>query len=352
MAIEPLSRRTLLRHAALGLGVVACGRALGQPADRAVYVGIETQAATELSKAAFYSETGRLLDRVPLDFRAHGMAAHGSRVVVFPRRPGTRFALIDEATLEIVGRIDAPEGRHFFGHGAFTADGRHVIVTENDLETLQGALGVYRCEGVPRRIGQIDLPGPGPHEITRHPERDLFFIALGGLETHPAYGRTPLNLHDFRSQVLSFDFASGRVEPMDVWPGSEGVSLRHLAMDHAGRLYVGGQVADEARGDPASVLWLVEDGQEHRIAEGAALGGYVSSIAAHGSEARATSKESGAILHLDGRSAREAGRIEGAGGAALSSRVEAVSGYRILSLNGETIRPEDGAEFDNHGFAL
>lgn len=118
------------------------------------------------------------------------------------------------------------------------------------------------------------LPGPGPHEIARQPGRDVFHIALGGLETHPAYGRTPLNPHDFRSQIVTLNFDTGELTELGHWARTEGISLRHLAMDHRGRLYVGGQIKSPERAVGDAVLWLVEGGRVTRLEPQAALGGY------------------------------------------------------------------------------
>ncbi|ARE40728.1 putative exported protein [Rhodovulum sp. P5] len=350
MAIE--TRREVLRTLALGLGVVACRGALGQPAERAVYVGIETAADSALSKASFFAGSGARLGHVPLDFRAHGLAEHGARLVVFPRRPGDRFSVVDGETLEIVQLVRAPADRHFFGHGAFTQDGAHLLVTENDLESLRGSIGVYDNTGPLRRVGQIALPGPGPHEIVRQPGRDVFHIALGGLETHPAYGRAPLNLHDFRSQVVTLDFETGDLTQLGYWPGSEGISLRHLAMDHRGRLYIGGQIKSTARATGDGVVWLVDGDCVDRLAPDVSLGGYVSSVAAHGKQALVSSKESGVVLCLDGQTVVGSQRMEGAGAAALGPGLTAVSGFTLLTLNGNDVAVLRGHEFDNHGLGI
>ncbi|MEL6679270.1 MAG: DUF1513 domain-containing protein [Pseudomonadota bacterium] len=339
------TRRQVLRHLALGLGITACRGAMAQPAEGATYVGIETS-ARGASRARFFSANGAALGHTALDFRAHGMAEHGARLVVFPRRPGDRFALIDKVTLEVLGTVVAPAERHFFGHGAFTRDGAHLIVPENDLETLGGALGVYDVTGMPRRVGTVTLPGPGPHEVIRAAGSDVFVVALGGLETHPAYGRTPLNPGTFRSQLVRYDFARGTVEPMGFWGGSEGVSLRHLAEDGAGRLYVGGQVPGDGAG---AVLWVVENGAPTALPEGELMGGYVSSVAADGGRALVTSKVTGQVLELDGAAVTDTRTLPGASAVAVRGETAAVAGFTLLSLDGVEITAPDAREFDNHG---
>ena len=345
------TRRAVLGQIAVGLGLLACRGAIGQPAERAAYAGIETSARSGRSRARFLTASGETRALAPLDFRAHGMARHGRRLIVFPRRPGDRFASVDLETLEIGRVVTAPAGRHFYGHGAFTADGGTLLVTENDLETLAGGIGVYDAASF-RRLGQIGLPGPGPHEIVRAPGRDLFHIALGGLETHPGYGRTPLNLSAFRSQLVTLAFDRGDLAPLGYWAGSEGVSLRHLAVDGAGRIHVGGQLVDPARGRGDRVLWLCDADGAQSLPAGGELAGYVSSVASHGAETLVTSKEAGVALRLVDGTAVETLPLDGASAAALGPGLTAVSGYDALQVNGARITASDGHEFDNHGLAV
>ncbi len=344
-------RRAVLRHLAAGLGLAACRGATGQPAERAAYVGIETDALTELSHATLHTASGAPLGRVPLHFRAHGMAEHGRRLIVFPRRPGDRFAVIDMESLEIVAVVRSPPGRHFYGHGAITRDGAVLLATENDLGTLQGVLAVYDL-AEQRRLGEIALPGPGPHDIARAPDADTFFVALGGLETHPEYGRTPLNLSTFRSEILRLSLDRGRPEGLGIWPGAAGLSLRHLAMDGRGRVYIGAQLEDPRRAQGQGMVWLVDGQSVTRLDLGVDLRGYVSSVAANGDRALVSSKEAGLVLHLDG--ARLVGRdaIPGASAVALAPSLAALGGHQSVTLNGTTISARPGHEFDNHGLAV
>ena len=331
---------------------MACRSALAQPAEGARYVGIETSVVTGHSRASFFSESGQRLRSTALDFRAHGMAQHDTTLIVFPRRPGDKMAVLDVATLDIKSVLTAPAFRRFCGHGAFSSDGRYLLVTENDLNTLQGFVGIYDAQDRMARLGSVALPGPGPHEIIRVPDLDRFVIAVGGLETHPDYGRTPLNLFSFRSQLVALDLETGAVEDWGFWPGTEGVSLRHLAYDAKGRLYIGAQVADTRRASAENVLCIVEDGQVTHLPEGALLGGYVSSVAAHGAKAMVTSKVSHAALMFDGARVLEHRRWSGASAVAVNARSHAVSGYDKLSVAGRVhpVMPEH--EFDNHGVFL
>ncbi len=68
---------------------------------------------------------------LPLPARGHAAAAHPSRAqaVAFARRPGTFAVVIDCAAGAEIARLKAPEGRHFYGHGVFSADGSQLFTT-------------------------------------------------------------------------------------------------------------------------------------------------------------------------------------------------------------------------------
>ena len=346
-----LSRRGFARGLAISLGLATCRTGLAQPAEGAVYVGVETSGLTGKSRAAFFTATGRRTSHVPLDFRAHGLAQHNQTLVVFPRRPGNRFAVVDLTILEVRAVIEAPGHRHFYGHGALSRDGATLLVAENDLDTLQGVIGVYETGTAPRRLGEVALPGAGPHEIIRAEDADAFYIALGGLETHPDYGRTPLNLDSFQSRILSFDLSTGALAPFGTWDTAQGVSLRHLAIDAHGTLFVGGQAMfPSPRAE--DVLWKVTPDGVSRVETHGLLQGYVSSVAAHAGKVMVTSKVSGQTVVLENNEVVETTSRDGASGAALGYDLTVSSGYEALSINQHVVPVSALHEFDNHGFVL
>ena len=65
----------------------------------------------------------------------HSLAGHPIRrhlAVLFAERPDRRSALVDLRAGEVVRVFDCEPGRHFYGHGGFTPDGRLVLDTENN----------------------------------------------------------------------------------------------------------------------------------------------------------------------------------------------------------------------------
>lgn len=345
------TRRDVLLLIAGALGAGACQAAHGQPAEHAAYIGVETSSITGHSAARLMAASGETLGRVSLNYRAHGMASYGQQLVIFPRRPGNRFAVVDMITLQVQSVVTAPEGRHFYGHGAYSADGNWLLVTENDLTTFAGRIGVYDMSASPRRAGDIELPGPGPHEIIRGRDGD-FFVALGGLETHPDYGRTPLNLGTFQSEIVRIDFQSSDMTQIGPLPNSGGVSIRHMAQDAEGRLIVGGQKKDPRRAETSDVLWVIAQNGGLDLDGGHLLGGYVSSVAAQGRDVLVSSKESGKVLHFRSDALHRVYETGGASSVGFLGYAPVWSGYETVDGLAQPVRAGGRWEFDNHGHSV
>lgn len=199
------------------------------------------------------SADGGAVFAVALPARGHAAAAHPVRpeAVAFARRPG-RFALVVECRAgRIMARLAAPAGRHFYGHGAFSADGSTLFTTENDFDAVRGRIGIWDADAGYARVGEIASGGLGPHDILRLPGTDIFAVANGGIETHPDSGRAKLNLPTMRPN-LSYLSADGEVLEQ-VEPAHRLNSIRHLAARGDGTV----AFAMQWQGDPAAALPLL-----------------------------------------------------------------------------------------------
>lgn len=231
------------------------------------------------------SRNGVAVFEIPLPGRGHAAAAHPTLplAVAFARRPG-RFALvIDCARHEVRALLDAPGGRHFYGHGAFSGDGRYLFTTENAYDTARGMIGVWDSRDGFRRIGEFPSAGVGPHDLRILPDGGTLVVANGGIETHPESGRTKLNLPEMRPNLsyLSLDGTLlDQQEPPGEWHQN---SMRHLAVNRQGQV----AVACQWQGDPADVPPLLathERGADirfHDTGDGMErdMQGYVGSVA-------------------------------------------------------------------------
>lgn len=222
---------------------------------------------------------------LPLPDRGHAAAAHPSHplAVAFARRPG-RFALVIDCTLgREEARLEAPEGRHFYGHGVFSADGRQLFTTENDYDNGIGVIGVWDATNNYRRLGEFWSGGIGPHDLRLMPDWETLVVANGGIETHPDSGRAKLNLPTMQSNI-SYLSREGQVLEQATLPSELQLnSIRHLAVAPSGRV----ALAMQWQGDithPVPLAGWHERGQDIRLLSAAPkiqrqMVGYAGSIA-------------------------------------------------------------------------
>lgn len=236
---EPVATRRAFLRSAAGLGAAGLvprigWAAAGSPAFLAA-AGLPDGSYCLVGLTAAGDEVFRL----PLPGRGHAAAAHPSRpeAVAFARRPGAFAFVVDCADGRQVARLDAPGGRHFYGHGAFSADGRTLFTTENAIAEGAGRIGLWDAGDGYRRLGEVASGGIGPHEIVLMPDNARLAVANGGILTDPASGRAKLNLATMRPNLAYLNAASGTlVEILELPEALHRNSIRHLATGPDGTL--------------------------------------------------------------------------------------------------------------------
>lgn len=221
--------------------------------------------------------------QIPLPGRGHAAAAHPDRpeAVAFARRPGTFAIVIDCISGTPKAQLSAPEGRHFYGHGAFSKDGRWLFTTENDFEAGQGRIGVWDVASGYARTDEFSSGGVGPHDIKRLPGSDVLVIANGGIGTHPDSGRTKLNIPTMAPN-LSYAEGGAIVETAHLPSRMHKNSIRHLAISPAGQVAFGMQW--QGGDDAPSLVGLHVRGGSMQLCDTSqdqvrAMQGYIGSIA-------------------------------------------------------------------------
>ncbi|MEM6304271.1 MAG: DUF1513 domain-containing protein [Pseudomonadota bacterium] len=298
---------------------------------------------------------GALRFQLPLPARGHAAAAHPDQplAVAFARRPG-RFAIVlDCRDGRETARLQAPEGRHFYGHGVFSADGRLLFTTENDYAAARGMVGVWDAARGFERVREFPSGGVGPHDIKRLPGTDILVVANGGIETHPETGRAKLNLATMRSNLSYLDAEGQVIEQVRLGPEHQRGSIRHLAVAGNGTV----AFAMQWQGDLNSDLPLL--GLHHRLASKLEMAedtsvratqGYLGSVAMSrdGRRTVTTSPRAGVALEFEGaRLVTRTGLADVCGVAA------ADAGFTVTTGMGR-VRPAVGAEvihplaWDNH----
>lgn len=255
MYMREMDRRRFL--AAMG----ACG--LGALAPAAVLAGQEALYLAARKRGQQYQAVvldahGRDHLVVPMPDRGHSFAidAARGRAVAFGRQPGffaVAFAFDGKGPPKAMA---AESGRHFFGHGVFSPDGKLMIATENDYEAGKGVLGLYDASagGGYRRIGEFDSGGVGPHEVVLLPDGQTLCVANGGILTHPDYGKLALNAHDMHPSLAYIDLHTGDLlEQVALAPQFNRLSIRHMTVDAAGAVWFGCQHTGPAAERPPLV---------------------------------------------------------------------------------------------------
>ncbi|MEM9394714.1 MAG: DUF1513 domain-containing protein [Pseudomonadota bacterium] len=303
-------------------------------------------------------EDGTRAFRVSLPQRGHAAAAHPSapEAVAFARRPGTFALVLDCSDGHVQHRLDAPEGHHFYGHGAFSADGAFLFTTENHVATGRGIVGVWDRASGYARIDQISSHGIGPHEIIRMPDGGLA-VANGGIRTHPDTGRQKLNLETMRPNLAILD-RNGRLSDLADVPGELHMnSLRHISVQAQGRVACGFQWQGDPFDTPALLAIYGAQGLEFiEFEEGLSqrMKGYIGSVGwLDTRQVLVSSPRGGLLINYDSMTgASVISRLDDVCGVAASTtgglatdglgRLHAVSGKQNVTLASYPLA------FDNH----
>lgn len=307
---EAIDRRGFLKAAGIAFTAALSPRAL-MALERADAVYASGFRAPDGSFGiATVSERGEIIDRVALPARAHGMAysAATGRAVAFARRPGTFAMVFDPAGRTEPIIVTSPEGRHFYGHGHFSPDGRLLYASENDFDGNRGMIGIYDAHDEFRRIGEFDAHGIGTHDMTVSDDGKLLVIANGGIETHPDFGRTKLNLDRMEPSLVLIDAKTGALIQRHGLPASlRQLSTRHLDIDGKGRIWFACQWEGARNALPPLAGWFSK-GEDIALLSlpeetTARLGNYVGAIAVNRREGLVglTSPVGGAAVTLDAK---------------------------------------------------
>ena len=257
---------------------------------------------------ATLTESGEIIDRIPLIDRGHDVTRSPSSdlCVAFARRPGIFAVVFDRSKGAIVTTLTSPEGRHFFGHGIFSADGKTLYATENDYDNYAGVIGVYDASDGFRRVGEFPTHGIDPHELTLIEGGKTLIIANGGIKTHPDHGRDKLNLDHMEPSLVFIDTKHGQLIEKQALPDAmRQLSTRHLDVDSSGTVWIGCQFEGPANEAPP-LVGRIRRGEELAfldlgVEDWRTLNNYVGSVAANPTAGlvAVSSPKGGAVLTFD-----------------------------------------------------
>lgn len=355
-----LDRRDFLKAAGLTFAASLAPRGLAAAATADAMFATAYQRRDGEFGVAVLTEAGKLVHSLRLPDRGHDITRDplSQRSVVFARQPGTFAIVFDPAGRTEPVTIASIAGRHFFGHGVFSPDGRLLYATENDFENAAGMVGIYDATDGFSRIGEFPTHGIGPHEILLCPDGRTLAVANGGIETHPDFGAAKLNIATMKPSLAFIDREHGTlIELHELDPALHKLSIRHMDFDHRGVLWFGCQHEGPAGERPAligrarlgSPLDLV--GLPDKVLTG--LRNYVGSVAANpaAGAVAVTSPQGNSLVLIDAERAEVIGArdlVEVCGVAADRSGFLVSTGLGDLVAPGGSVHSDPAYVWDNH----
>jgi hypothetical protein len=124
---------------------------------------------------------GRTVGLTPTTFLPHGVAVdplNTSRIVTF-EKIGPGCAEIDLASGRVTRGVPPADGRWFYGHGAFSADGRLLYSTETVNARESGVIGVRDAKTL-AYLGEFPTYGENPHDCHLIDAGRVMVVTNGG----------------------------------------------------------------------------------------------------------------------------------------------------------------------------
>jgi hypothetical protein len=113
-------------------------------------------------------------------FRGHFIDTHPltPNQAVTSIKWGAHAAVFDFMSKQILHVIEARPNTRFMGHGVYSRDGRHLIMSQTDDLTHQGFLSIIDSKTY-RTVSEFPSYGAYPHECARHPTEDAVYVMNG-----------------------------------------------------------------------------------------------------------------------------------------------------------------------------
>jgi uncharacterized protein len=188
-------------------------------------------------RASLFDEQGNILIDIPLPGRGHGIIVSPNKghAIVFARRPGIFAYVINLSSGLVTQNLTTQTGRHFYGHGCFSHDGRFLYTSENEIETSRGIIAVRDVQNGYALVASHPSGGIGPHELGLLSGSDTLVVANGGIKTMPELGRTKLNLETMSPSLVLMNSHTGEIEATHkLAPDLYQLSIRHMSIGPSG----------------------------------------------------------------------------------------------------------------------
>jgi hypothetical protein len=204
------------------------------PGPRTLVLSPQSQAGPKGPSLGVLDLAAHRLDTIPTPMLGHSIVGHpGERgiVAVLGQRPERTSCLVDLDARKVVRAFEATRERTFYGHGAYSPDGRILYATENHERTGVGVI-VARDARSLVVLGEFPSHGMAPHEMAFSRDGKTAIVANGGaISIEGDYDDGPADLE--APSLCYIDPASARLLDRHTLPDPK-MSIRHLAVTDAG----------------------------------------------------------------------------------------------------------------------
>lgn len=163
----------------------------------------------------------------PMSFLPHGIhsnPADKQRLAIF-EKIGPGACEFDLSSRQVVRPIQALSGHQFYGHGAYSADGKLLYATESAFDTRDGVISV-RDATDHRVLGQFPSYGKAPHECKLIDQGKTMMVTNGG------------GAHGDDAPSLSYIDVASTALLKKITLRNEDINAGHVAINAAGNVVV------------------------------------------------------------------------------------------------------------------
>lgn len=201
-------------------------------------------------------------NRIYTSVFSHSLIPHPLRpqLILAVEKSGRKMALVDIVHGRLIREIDNGPTRVFYGHGAFSADGRKLWSTQVDTVSGLGHLLEYSFPEF-AVLADIQITVGGVHDIFLMPDRRTLVMTSSGIryKYEPGYRVGPSQGERIeKSSILLIDAATRKVIERQ-FLNDESLVCGHLASSRDGRIFCLTTLFENFRGPKKSergnVIW-------------------------------------------------------------------------------------------------
>lgn len=170
-------------------------------------------------------DAGTRIAEIPTGFFPHGVAAHPLQphVVMAFEKHGKGCCQVDLRAQRVTATVQTVDANEFYGHGAYSRDGRHFFCTETAVEDGYRGLLMVRDSRTFAALGDMPTGGKEPHDCVLINGGETLVVTNGGGHIHNG-GLASVTYVDVSTRAVlhTLRFTDDGINAGHVWVGSKG----------------------------------------------------------------------------------------------------------------------------------